>query len=126
MYKFSWIGKFLQLLKKRYKLTNFSRIQRIKNERKTKNQWYGIVSYFKNLNKKPNFTHFSELDTALCSKQNGIGRRDSSESNSTDSSVDEGQLINGNFVKSHGISWIVGAFFIVGEVGGGRLDFFLC
>jgi hypothetical protein len=44
------------------------------------------------------------------------------EQNAEQSNLPEhgGQMVNGEFVKSHGINWFVASLFLVGEVGGGK------
>lgn len=73
--------------------------------------FYGIIDR-KCIFSEPNITPWT-------TSNNDIGKKDvqafDSDSTSCHSSHD-GQMINGEFVKHHGMSWIVAALFLVGDM----------
>ncbi|KAI6170622.1 Amino acid transporter, transmembrane family-containing protein [Aphelenchoides bicaudatus] len=66
---------------------------------------------------EPNITPWNYGD-----KQNAIDTNQSSDdSSSSNSHEHDGEMINGEFVKSHGMNWFVAALFLVGDMAGGGI-----
>lgn len=67
-----------------------------------------------------NYWKFSS--TNAWTLKNSIYSSDSS--SQLDAKYDDGQIIDGKFIKTHGIHWLVASFFIIADMAGGGIGKF--